>query len=316
MVLFATKPGHDDFLSLTSELGTFTLTAKEGGATGDQFNVGPTAITAMEGFVDKINSNSTNYGAVLSNTLGYYFASNPSTLIVIYRKAAGANTARIYGTMASASIKVYKYNATAYDYTNKSGSEITLPSGDPTTRSFGPGLLKAVLVSGSTRRALATNEGYSWREDTDLWEQTSVPTLLTPVVKKYTFTTDNFSAAATTESITIFALAAGEQILRVVQRHTVEFTDAPSTSLSSAVTSVGIAASATKYGTSYTVSTAPSSTAFTGQVNSAGTSALPGIENVAAPVDIKLTLTTVGVNISALTTGTIQIFIETIRLPL
>jgi hypothetical protein len=284
---------------------TETFTGIEGNPTvAFEFNVGPNATNAMHGLAAAINIDSTLYSAVVYTTLGYHFASSPSTVLVIYTKLAGIATFRVFGTLSAATANVRRFTNT-YDYTIKSGTEATLPNSDPTTPDCGYGRLLVALISGGTHTAQATNTKHTWRAQTNIWELISGPSI--SKWSRYNLTFFDFSAAATTTHIELFKLQPREVIEAVIIQHSVAF----SGGLISAYTfSVGITSSLDKYGTIFDVFQAVGPTVFGSDVYS-----FLGLENMAAETSIRVSATTTGADLDAALGGNVTFWIKTSRGP-
>lgn len=108
-----------------------------------------------------------------------------------------------------------------------------------------------------------------------------------------------FQTAATTNSITLFSLAAAGVIHAVKIKHSTAFAGA---AIATYTLSVGIVGTVAKYASAFDVLQAVSNTAF--QLSS-----VLGSENNAAAVNIVVTATSTGANLSVSTAGVADIWV-------
>lgn len=118
---------------------------------------------------------------------------------------------------------------------------------------------------------------------------------------KYTVTYSDLSAAALTNSISLFTLPAGGIIHAVKIKHSTAFAG---TSITAYNVSVGITGTLAKYASAFNVLQAVANDTF--QLSSGLFS-----ENNVATTDVKVTATSVGANLSAATQGSVDIWVLT-----
>jgi hypothetical protein len=124
-------------------------------------------------------------------------------------------------------------------------------------------------------------------------------TVPTPRWRKYTVAATAFTAAATSEDIELFSLAAGDVIHGVKTKHSVAFSGGSS----SAVTlSVGIAGDLAKYSTAFDVFQAVANDTF--QISEVIAS-----ENHASSTSVRVAAVSVGDNLVNVSTGSVDIWV-------
>lgn len=136
--------------------------------------------------------------------------------------------------------------------------------------------------------------GLSLNSFNDVTDLTNVPTWL----KVGTRTYENFSAAALTSSLTLFALAPMGLIQAVKIKHSTAFAGG---AIASYTVSVGIVGTVAKYAAAFDVFQAVSGTAFQ-------LSATAGSESHTAAVAITITATSTVANLDAATAGAVDVW--------
>ena len=118
---------------------------------------------------------------------------------------------------------------------------------------------------------------------------------------KITKTYSDFSAAALTNDIEIYSLAAGERIMAVTIEPTIAFTGG---TIVAYTISVGIANNLTKFATAFSVFGA-------GTISDNNNFS---IESSSASTSIRAAAVSVGANLDAATQGSVNIYIETVQI--
>lgn len=121
----------------------------------------------------------------------------------------------------------------------------------------------------------------------------------TPRWRRFTVSESDFTAAATSEAITLFTLGAGEVIHAVKIKHSAAFTGG---TLSAFTLEVGISGNSTKYASAFDVFQAAADTAF--QVSSVVDS-----ENHGSGTAIEITATSTGDNVVSATAGAAEVWV-------
>jgi hypothetical protein len=125
-----------------------------------------------------------------------------------------------------------------------------------------------------------------------------------PVVIKQTKTYTNFSAAALVNDIELVSAPAGMKISSITIKHSTSFTGG---GVATALISVGIASDLDKYQADFDVFQATGNTVFDHTESGF-------IENMGSATSIRVNLTVTGANIDQLTAGSVDIWIECVRI--
>ncbi len=142
--------------------------------------------------------------------------------------------------------------------------------------------------------AVSLNGGLTINARNVVSEVTNVPTWLKVGTRSFT----DFSAAATTSTITMFSLVPGGVIQAVKIKHSAAFGGG---AIATYTVSVGISGTLAKYATAFDVFQAASGTAL--QLSST-----VGTESHTAEVAITATATSSGANLNAATVGTLDVW--------
>jgi hypothetical protein len=126
-----------------------------------------------------------------------------------------------------------------------------------------------------------------------------------PSWTKYTVSESAFTAAATSEDIELFSLAAKGVIHAVVIKHTTAFSGG---SLTGFTLSVGISGNLTKHASAFDVFQATGNTI-------SQTSNTVDVEDFSSAVSIRLAAVSTGANVSAATAGSVDVYVLTSTLP-
>lgn len=128
-----------------------------------------------------------------------------------------------------------------------------------------------------------------------------------PMTRKFTVGFAAVQTAGLTNAITLFALGAKEVVQSVTIKHTQAFSGG---SIATCTMSVGIVGSLTKYVAASDVKQAIGDTVQFGVVTSAGTP-----ESHASSTNVQANFISTVANLSALTQGSVDIWVQTVALP-
>ena len=170
----------DQFV-LSDGTTTEPFTAVAGAPAAFQYQIGGSAAATLANLVAAINADSTLWSAVQTAGLDAYFSATNDPQFVVYRTLVSAAADRAYGVLTTqADIQVVAFAAGDQDYRESSGTQTSLPSTDPATKTFGFGrALAAPIQTGDTHRVANDNTAYTWDGDDLLWQNTDTGSSVT-----------------------------------------------------------------------------------------------------------------------------------------
>ena len=180
LLAFTGQPDPTNTLTIDDGLGGAEVyTAVAGAPAAFEFQIGGTVNDTMTNLAASIMANSVLWNGYSTVGLDRFFASLPTSQVMISRKLAAASADdRVYATLTGAgAIQVVDFVTAAQDdYDFDAATEAAIDAADPGTGQFGVGRVLASLKGGETHNVLesATVTGYTWEDDAQAWRRSMV----------------------------------------------------------------------------------------------------------------------------------------------